>query len=480
MIEAIENPGFMSTNDGFQILNSIRFADPLEELGRKILLEAVNRSNKVNGDGSSGSTVITAAILEEGQKYIGTISPIEIKRQLEDCIPLIEQSIKDQAREITIDTVKDVCTISAEDEKIGSLIQEIYQKIGKDGIIHWDISKTTEDSYSIGNGITIEGAGYISPHMCDIDEKSGNFLNIARWKDPKVLITKQKITSAAEFNDLFQSLFAKEIKEVVVFCDEIEAPVIGDLVRTRAVRGFKTLVIKMPVLWKDWWYEDLALASGATVIDPLLGLSHKNAKLEHLGNFANIVVSKDDTFIDGIKDLTGHIESLKAQNTEESNLRASRLNTNTARIFIGAQSDSALSYKRFKVEDAISAGWQALHGGVVAGGGVAAFNALQCLPDTIGGKILKQAMAAPLKQILSNAGVELSDDIKVGGDMGFDTRTKKTVNMFDAKIIDPATIILNSCKNAISVAASALTANTVVLLPREEPTVGNGQQMLMR
>jgi chaperonin GroEL len=150
IIQAIEQPGHFATNDGATILESIRFADPLEEMGRKILLEAVKRANKQSGDGSSTTTVLCAAIIEEGLKQLDKASPLEIKRSLESCIPLIEESINKQKREITVNEVGQVASISAEDEKIGAMIQEIYQQIGKDGIIHWDISKTFEDNYTIG------------------------------------------------------------------------------------------------------------------------------------------------------------------------------------------------------------------------------------------------------------------------------------------------------------------------------------------
>ena len=480
ILEALESPGFMNTNDGLTILRAMKFADPLEALGLKILLEAVEKANKVNGDGSSTTAVLTHAIISEGLKYITEASPMEIKRSLEVCVPIIEESIKKQKREITLDTVGAVATISSEDEKIGKTIQEIYQQIGKDGLIYWDVSKTGEDYYSIGNGIKIDGAGFVSPYMCDMDEKTGQFLNVARWKNPKVLITKQKITSAAEFNDLFQTLNSQDIKEVVVFCDEIEATAIGDFNTTRRIRGFKTLVVKMPVLWKDEWYEDLALASGATIIDPIVGLSLKNASSSHLGTFSNILVSKEDTFIDGIKDLTVHIANLQAGDDAQK-VRAARLNTKTARYFVGAQSDSALSYRRLKVEDAIAASWQALNGGIVAGGGVALMNVTASLPDTIGGKILKVALQSPMKQIMDNAGILLGDTYQslVEIEKGYDTRTKKLVNMFEAQIVDPANVVLNAAKNAISVAATALTAGTVVLLPKEEQ-LQITPQMLMR
>ncbi len=471
LIEAIENPGYLTTNDGATILGSIRFADPMEDMGRKILYEAVSRANKQSGDGSSTTTVLTEAIIEVGSTYQGKASPMEIKRSLEDCMPLIEQAIKDQAKEITLDDIHNVATISAEDATIGATIQEIYKQIGVDGIIHWDISKTTEDTYKVGSGITIEGAGFISPYMCDIDEKTGQFTNVARWKNPAVLLVKQKINSAADFGTLFQALDAKSIKEIVVFCDEIEAPVISDLIKTRAIRGFKTLVVKMPTLWKDQWYTDLALASGATVIDPNAGVNLSTMNIDCVGKFGNILVSKDDTFIDGMKDLSDYIATLKEENTDDSLLRASRLNTKTARYFIGAPSESALSYKRLKVEDAISATWQALHGGIVPGGGSAMVVASDFLPDTIGGDILRQALCAPATRIAQNTGATLEVPIPVDAryraGQGLDSRTGTFVDMMENNIVNPTTVEINACKNAISVAATVLTATSVVLLPRE-------------
>lgn len=443
LIEAIENPGYLHTNDGITILESIHLADPLEDMGRKILLEAVSRANKQSGDGSSTTTVLTAAIIEEGMKFSGE-NPMELKRQLEACVPLIEEAINSQRREITVDEVGQVAAISAEDPHIGATIQEIYQQIGPDGIIHWDISKTYEDHYTIGKGITVEGAGFVSPHMADLDEKTGALLKEAKWKNAHILITKQKITASADFNVLFESLYKREIKEVVVFCDEFEANVVADLVKTRVVRGFKTLLVKMPVLWKDWWYEDLAKATGATVIDPVAGITFKNMTLEHLGQVEHITVDKENTYLDGIKDVSQHVQSLEEEGSDDALLRASRLNTKTARYFVGAASESALSYKRLKVEDAIGAAHQALHGGVVIGGGIALASI------EIDNPILHIALQAPYQQIVQN--------------MGGKSFTRN--DMEEQQVYDPAPVVLNAVKNAISVAASILTCSLVVQFPR--------------
>lgn len=470
ILEAIESPGHLTTNDGYSIANSIMLADPIEDMGRKILLEAINRANKASGDGSSTTCVLTAAILDEGRHLIGEHHPMDIKRSLEECLPIIEASLKAQSREVTVDTVHQVATISAEDENIGNMIGDIYKEIGPKGIIYWDVSKTASDQYTIGQGITIDDAGFLSPYMCDATE-SGQNTNQIRIKDPYILVSKQKIASASDFNDIASTLHSQEVRDLVVFCEDIDPLVVPDIIKTRMMRGFRIVIVKMPVLWKDWWYEDLAKATGATVVDPAAGLPMKNMKLKHLGRVGNIVITKTETHLDGIVDVSEHIKALEDEGTDEALLRASRLNTKTARYFVGAQSDSALSYRRLKVEDAISAAYQALNGGIIAGGGSSLASIK--LPNSIGGEILTNALKAPAKQIALNAG---RPDVVIGDDYdgirGFDSKTNTFVDMFETGIVDPTNIVLNAIKNAISVAATVLTAPTLVTLPREEHEIG--------
>jgi len=470
IIEAIESPGHIMTNDGYSIASAIHLADPIENMGRNMLLEAISRANKNSGDGSSTTCVLTSAIIEEGLKYTKDNHPMDVKRSLEECLPLIEKALDDQTRHVSTEDIalEQVATVSAEDEEIGKRIADIYRQIGPKGIIHWDISKTTEDSYTIGSGITVDGATYISPYMCDATE-AGQNTNRVRIKNPRILITRQKIASASDFNVIAQALNDKEIKDLVVFADEVEPLVVPDLIRTRAMRGFRIVVVKMPVLWKDWWYEDLQKATGAKVVDPTVGLPMKNVTLEHLGTVGNIEITKDDTHLDGIADVSEYVASLEADATDDSRLRASRLNTKTARYYVGAHSDSALSYRRLKVEDAIGATYQALNGGIVAGGGIALRNASLHLPETAGGKILGVALKTPFHVILHNAGV-MPEMVHLEGfgSAGIDTRSRNMVDMFDAGVVDPKNVVLNAVKNAISVSATVITAPTIVTLPREE------------
>jgi chaperonin GroEL len=179
----------------------------------------------------------------------------------------------------------------------------------------------------------------------------------------------------------------------------------------------------------------------------------------------DIIINKNDTFIDGIRDLTAHITALKEEATEDSLHRASRLNTKTARYFVGAPSESALSYRRLKVEDAISAAYQALNGGIVPGAGSVLAHAIP-EGDSVGALILKEALLAPMLQIRKNAGLSFVNPPQQG--MGYDTRTKQYVNLIDAGIVDPTNVALNAVRNAISVAATILSAPTIVTFPEDD------------
>lgn len=468
LIEAIENPGYFVTNDGWSIANSIKFADPLEELGRRQLIEAINRANKSSGDGSSTTCVLTAAILEEGMKHLDDASPMEIKRSLDACIPLIEESINKQKREIGVVDVWKVAAISAEDEEIGKRIGEIYQKIGKEGVINWDISKTPEDYYEIGTGIKIDDAGYITPYLNDVDTSTGWFKNEARLKNVPVILCAQKLTNLDALGGQMKLLNDKGYSDCLIFVDETTPEVIGQLIATRQQKGFRAVLVHIPTLYKDEWWEDLALASGATVLSNAIGVPINSIQENHIGTFGNVIVNKDSVIVDGTKDLTSHSMALSAAGDDDSLRRAFRLNLKTARYFVGGHSESSIAYRRLKVEDAINAASEALDGGVVAGGGVALYNVSNEMGlDTVGKKILSASLKRPELQIVNNALIE--NDPMPEGDMGYNSKTGEYVNMFDAGIIDPAKVVLSAVKAAIGVASGVLTLGTVVLLPREDP-----------
>lgn len=464
LIECFEHPKHFTTNDGITILSAMKFSDPLEEMGRQLLEEAVSRANRASGDGSSTTCVLCSSILETAQPYLKDISPMELQRQLEDCIPLIEDSLKAQRKEITVDTVGQVATISAESEDIGNRIQEIYQKIGKNGIINWDTSKTPEDSYSIGNGITIHDAKYATQYMSDVG------MSEARLDDVAVLLCGDKITSALEIDALCGQMFEKGHRQLALFCDDIDAVAVYDILQTQRLRGFRTVVIKMPVLWRDEWWEDLVLASGGKLISKTVGKPLPKATVNDLGAFQHVIVKRDETIIEGIQDLSKHILALQVDGSDEALNRVARLNTMTARYFVGAHSESALKQKRDKVEDAINAASCALEHGILPGGGVAlvfaGMHALQETKGTVGAKILQVALEAPFDQIVKNAGIKNAQARRDG--WGIDTRTGEFVDMFKVGVVDAYDVVLNAVKSAIGVSASVLTTKSTILLPKDD------------
>lgn len=462
-------PYHITTNDGVSVANKIHLSDPVEQMGANIMKEIADRANKESGDGTTTSIVLTQAILQEGMK--SDASPMEIKRSLDECLPIILKSIDDQTKQITPKEVGQVATISSEDEKMGALFQEIYEKIGKDGIVDLDNSGLPDTFYEITEGVRLRGCGFTYPYMAN-DGKG----KVATYLVPKVLITKQKITSMGDIVKLIRALQSQSVNELVIFCDEIDPSVSSALAylhhgttpQGTALDTFRILIIKAPTLWKDWLFEDFAKITGATIIDPSQGTSFKTLGMHHLGTCDKIVTTKDETVITGIHDISAHIKALQENNTDDSRLRLAWLQTKTAVLKLGANSESELSYKRLKAEDARNASYLALQGGVVAGGGIGLFNVFDSLPKTIGGNILRVAIQSPLKQIISNyGGLDEKSSGTIGKTLGFNAKTGEIVDMWQAGILDPALVVKNSIRNAISVAGTVLTARIVVTEHKE-------------
>lgn len=492
LIQTFASPGSYPTNDGFSIINSIKLADPLEEMGRGKLCEAINRANRSQGDGSSTTCVLTAAILEEGMKHLDEVQLMELKRSLEDCIPLIEKSLKEQ-RNIIVDEdgnidlkrLKQVASISAESEEIGQMATDIFEKIGKDGIVNWDTSKTGNDYFEIGTGIKVDGATYASRYMCDAEGDGPGTQAVI--ENPYVLLAHSKITSEKEIEKVYSELIGQGIKDLVIFVNEMDEPVLRSLTVSRLPNsmggvGFRFLVIKMPTVFNDLWWEDLEKASRGRIINRASGIKMKDVGMSFLGKFGKITVTPSDTFIDGIEDLTNHILALKVDGTDEALSRAARLNTKTARYYVGALSESTIRQKRDKVEDAINSAWSAMQNGILGGGGVALVGVTKNLPDTIGGTILKEALQKPYQQILKNCEADKSRyDVPLEYEgSGFDSRTGKMGNMIEMGIIDSFDVVLGAVKSAIGVAAGVLTVGSVVLLPRNENSVDEALKSMMQ
>lgn len=442
IIEEDMYPYHRVSNDGKRIAQAIRLADPIENMGANIAKETADKSDQISGDGRKTSVILLDAIVQEGMKSDAT--PMEIKRSLTECLPIILDSIDGQTREITVDDVPTIAQIAGESEELGRLYGEIYSEIGKDGVVELDNSNLPETFYEIIDGVRLLGCGFQYPYMAPDGKR-------VTYKDPYVLITRQKIANISQLNPILEAITKEGKNELVIFCDDIDVSVSQALgyIHMQGVEKdgghliFKTLVIKAPTLWKDWLFDDFAKITGATVIDPTQGTTLKSFRQSYFGTCEKLISTKAETIVLGTKDISAHVQSLEQENTEDAKLRISRLKTKTAILKLGANTESELSHLQGKALDARNASYLALNGGVVKGGGVALHTASELLPDTVGGIILKEALKAPKQTIMGNLGIKRIDD-------------------FGDDVLDPATVVKNSLTNAISVASTVLSTENVI------------------
>lgn len=478
VLESGMQPGHLVTNDGVSIASMVKLEDPVENIGANLIKEIASRSDKESGDGTTTSTVLAQAILHAGKDV--DASPMDIKRSLDECVPIIFAALDEQTRTITPDEVDQVAAVSAESQELGRILKEIYQVIGKDGIVELDTSNLPDTFYDITEGVRLRNAGWLGAYSSTEPGK-------AVFKKPHILITKQKISTTDEVEPILKAIGQTGVRELVLFVDEIDMAVASRMAATHLQGGFKTLIIKAPTLWKDWLFEDFARITGATVIDPAAGTSLKAFNMAWLGTADKVITTKDETRVIGIKDVSEYVARLQ-EGTEDDKLRASWLQTKVATLKLGANSESELSYLRLKAEDARNAAYLALQDGIVPGGGVALLQASRRIqtemnPGHVGARILRNALRAPFKQIAANAGVRvdepMQDDewsVDVDGSIetwkllqnfGLDARTRKMVDMWDAGIVDPVRVVKNAVKNAVSVAGTVLTTQVVISLPKQ-------------
>lgn len=442
------NPGHLLTNDGATIIQSIQLADPIESIGLGFIKEAVERSNNNSGDGSTTTCVLLNAILQEGLR--SGVSTLEVKKSLDECLPLIEQSIDEQTRQITVDDIPAVAEIAGESKELANTLGEIYKVIGKDGIIHLEGSGTFDTSYSLIEGVRFGGTGYLSPYLVHDEEatKAGRKETKAVYHNPSILVTKRKIAHLNDINPLLSALQAQNKKDLVIFTNDMDSGVASVLIEAHKSKLLNILIIKAPVLWGNYVFEDFAKITGSTIVEDASGITFKNLQLDHLGSCGTIIVDKEETTVIGIKDISDHIAELQAENTNDSKLRLSWLTTKTAILKLGAKSETELSYLRLKAEDAIHSSRLALKGGVVAGGGMCLLYAAHRMPATVGGTILREVLGQPYKQIIRNMGLERA----TWGD----------------EIVDAALVVKNAIRNALGIASTILTATSCITLPPEK------------
>lgn len=454
-------PYTITTNDGATIIKVMELSDPIERMGLSYLKEAVDRSNNNAGDGSTTTSVLLDAIIQGGIQ--SGANPMELKQSLDEALPMIEQSIYEQTRQITVGDIPAVALIAGENPDLARVLGEIYGVIGKDGIIHLEGSGSYATSYSLIEGVRFIDTGFLSPYMANEGKK-------AIYKNPTILVTKNKISHLKDIDPILQALIARGDKSLVIFTDDMDSGVARALIELQKneKRSIDILIIKAPVLWKSYVFEDFAKCVGATIIEDASGTSLGNKfRLDWLGSCETLITDKEETTLIGIKDITDHVLDLEKEGTTDSKLRLSWLTTKTAILKLGAKSETELSYLRLKTEDAIFSSRSALKYGIVAGGGVALYRAALSLDprESIGKSILNTALGAPMRQIINNAGYKDQLILSAFTNDGFDAKSMKIVDMFDAGIVDSSAIVLGAIRNALGIASTLLTTSSVITLP---------------
>ena len=477
------------THDGVTVAKEIELEDPYENMGAQLLKEAATKTNDIAGDGTTTSTVLAHAIVTEGLKNLAAgANPMLLKRGIEAAAKAVSESILSQAIGITTKAeIGNVATISAQDEQIGSLIADVMDKVGKDGVITVEESKALEFETEYVEGMQFD-RGYISPYFVTDAEHMQ-----AEIKDPYILIYDKKISAANDIVPLLEKMVQVGKRDIVIIAEDVDGEAIAALVLNK-IRGVLNVVaVKAPGFGdrRKAMLQDIAILTDASVISEETGRKLENATIEDLGRAEKITIYKDNTTIVGGKGDTnaikGRIEQIRVEidNTtsdydrEKLQERLAKLSGGVAIIRVGAATETELKEKKHRVEDALSATRAAVEEGIVPGGGVALVNAVDALKDLkleqedaqIGINIVRNALTVPMKKIVENAGKDGSVVVenvrqrqaeKNNRHIGFNVLTEEYGDMVQLGVIDPAKVTRGALENAASIAAMILTTEALI------------------
>ncbi len=484
------------TNDGVSIAEDIDLKDEVENVGCQIIKEVSSKANEAAGDGTTTATVLARSIISEGLKNVTAgADPLSLKRGIEKGTKAIVEELEKKAEEIDKkEEIAQVATISAEDEEVGELIAEVMEEAGEDGVVTVEESKTFGLEKEVVKGLQLD-EGYVSPYMITDQERME-----ASFKDPKILITDQKISAAKDIVPILEKVSQSGDKNLVIIAEEIDGEALATLVLNKLRGAFETLAIEAPGFGdkKKEILKDIAAVTGGQVISEDVGLKLEKVEPSMLGSANKVVATKDETTITGgkgkKKELEKRIKQIKTQienstsDYEKENLqkRVAKLTGGVAVIKVGAATEVEQKARQHKAEDALSATRSAIEEGIVPGGGVAFIRTLDALDDlevegdeATGVDILRRALQAPARQIAENAGQDGSvvvQKIKEGKkNLGFNAKTLEYEDLLEAGVVDPKKVVRVALENASSAAAMFLTTETVVVDDKsEEDNSGGG------
>ena len=474
------------TNDGVTIAKDVELEDAFENMGAQLVREVATKTNDVAGDGTTTATLLAQSIVREGLKNVTAgANPMVMRKGIEKAVSAAVEAIKANSQTVNgSDDIARVGTVSSGDEAVGKLIAEAMEKVGTDGVITIEESKTAETGLEVVEGMQFD-RGYISPYMVTDTDKMEAVLD-----DPYILITDKKISSIQEILPVLEKV-VKTGRKMIIIAEDVEGDALATLLVNRLRGNFNCVCVKAPGFGdrRKEMLRDIALLTGGTVISSELNMELTETDIADLGTARQVKVTKDTTtIVDGngeasaIQDRTNEIRAAIGVTTsdydrEKLQERLAKLSGGVAVIRVGAQTEVAMKEQKLRVEDALNATRAAVEEGIVAGGGTAYVNAIPAVEKLVaeltgdektGAQIIAKVLQAPVRQIAENAGVDGSvvfEKIQSSGKVGYgyNAYTEEFVDMIPAGIVDPTKVTRSALENAASIGACVLTTESLVV-----------------
>ena len=488
------------TKDGVTVAKEIELENKLENMGAQMVKEVASKTSDVAGDGTTTATVLAQAIVNEGNRNLAAgANPMDLKRGIDKAVAAATSRLHEISKSVSSSKeISQVGTISANsDETIGDIIAEAMEKVGKDGVITIEEAKSAETSLDVVEGMQFD-RGYLSPYFVTDSERMEVVL-----EDPYVILVEKKVSNMKDMLPVLEQI-AKTGKPFMIIAEDVEGEALATLVVNKIRGTLKCAAVKAPGFGdrRKAMLEDIAILTGGQVVSEDMGMKLEDLTLHNLGQAKSIVIDKDNTtIIDGAGDkenIKGRINQIRAQieettsdyDREKLQERLAKLAGGVAVINVGAATEIEMKGKKARVEDALHATRAAVEEGIVPGGGVALARCIEAVQSVIsnetnadqkvGASIILRAIEAPLRQIVSNAGLEgalIIDKVKGNSDVnyGFNAAAGTYVNMIESGIIDPTKVVRTALENAASVAGLLLTTEAGIHeLPKEESAAPAG------
>ena len=473
------------TNDGVTIAKEIELEDPFENMGAQLVKEVSTKTNDVAGDGTTTATLLAQAIIHEGLKNLAAgANPMVMKKGISKATTAAIEAMKANSQKVNgSDDIARVGAVSSGDEAIGTLIAEAMEKVGHDGVITIEESKTAETYSEVVEGMQFD-RGYITPYMVTDTEKME-----ANLDDALILITDKKISNIQELLPVLEQV-VQAGKKLLIIAEDVEGDALSTLIVNRLRGTLNVVCVKAPGFGdrRKEMLQDIAILTGGTVISSDVGLELKEAQLSQLGQARQVKVTKENTTIvngaGSSEDIKARVGQIKSQievttsdyDREKLQERLAKLAGGVAVIKVGAATEVEMKEKKLRIEDALNATRAAVEEGIVAGGGTAYLNAIPAVEKLLaesegdektGVQIVARALTAPVKQIAANAGIDGSvvlEKIRESGKIGygFDAYKETYCDMIPAGIVDPTKVTRSALENAASIASTLLTTESLV------------------